>query len=95
MAHIEYLIEVAGIDHIGIGFDVSFRPTDADTAQLEAVYPEFKLPPLHLRSATELNRVDKTPNLTNAFVERGYREEDIRKLLGLNWYRAFAQVWGE
>jgi membrane dipeptidase len=95
LAHMEHMIEVAGIDHVGIGFDVGFKHSDADTVKLEAAYPEFKLPPLHLLSATEVSRLDKAPNLTTALVERGFREEDIRKLLGLNWYRVFAQVWGE
>jgi membrane dipeptidase len=95
LAHMEHVISVAGIDHVGVGFDVGFKRTDEDTAKLESTYPEFKFPPLHLRYATELNRADKAPNLTAALVKRGYSEQDIRKLLGLNWYRIFSQIWGE
>ena len=92
--HMEHIIGVAGIDHVGIGFDVGFKRTDEDTAKLESTYPEFKFPPLHLRYATELNRADKAPNITVGLLQRGYSETDIRKVLGLNWLRVFSQVWG-
>ncbi len=92
--HVEHMIAVAGIDHVGIGFDVGFRRTDEDTVKLEAAYPEFKFPPLHLRYAAELSRADKAPNLTAGLLARGYAEEDIRRILGLNWLRVFTQVWG-
>ena len=33
------------------------------------------------------------PNLADALVERGYDEEEIRKLLGGNWLSLFDRVW--
>ncbi|MCG8559073.1 MAG: membrane dipeptidase, partial [Hyphomicrobiales bacterium] len=33
-------------------------------------------------------------NLTARLVERGYGEQDVRKILGLNWLRVFREVWG-
>ena len=32
--------------------------------------------------------------VTAGLVKRGYRDEDIQKVLGLNWLRYFRKVWG-
>lgn len=32
-------------------------------------------------------------NITEHLLKRGYREEDIRKILGLNWLRVFKETW--
>jgi membrane dipeptidase len=94
--HMEHMIDVAGIDHVGIGFDIGFKRTEADSQRIASTYSEFAVnPPLALRYATEINRADKVPNLTVELLRRGYREDDVRKVLGLNWYRVFSQVWGE
>jgi membrane dipeptidase len=94
--HMEHMVDVAGIDHVGIGFDIGFKRTEDDSQRIATSYPEFAVnPPLPLRYATEINRADKAPSLTVELFRRGYGEDDVRKLLGLNWYRVFAQVWGE
>ena len=31
--------------------------------------------------------------IDGALLDRGYTEEDTRKLLGDNWLRLFAEVW--
>lgn len=45
-------------------------------------------PPVDLYDASQY------PELTKALVERGYTEEEIRKILGLNFVRVFKQVCG-
>jgi membrane dipeptidase len=94
--HMTHMVDVAGIEHVGIGFDIGFKRSDEDARRIGARYPEFAVsPPLHLRYATEINRADKAENLTAELLRRGYNDDDIRRLLGLNWYRVFGQVWGE
>jgi membrane dipeptidase len=34
-------------------------------------------------------------NLTARLVERGYKLEDVRKIMGENWLRVFRTVWAE
>ncbi len=94
--HIEHMINTAGIDYVGIGFDIGFKRTEEDSQRIASAYPEFAVnPPLSLRYATEINRADKAANVTLELFRRGYSEDEVRKLLGLNWYRVFSQVWGE
>jgi len=68
--HIDYIVKVAGIDHVGLGSDFDGVPT---------------LP-------TGLEDVSKYPAITTELVRRGYSDEDIRKILGLNLVRAFQEA---
>lgn len=38
--------------------------------------------------------VGETPMITEALLQRGYAEADIRKILGENWLRVFAEIAG-
>lgn len=68
--HIDHVVQVAGIDHIGLGSDfdgVSCLPEGLDD-------------------------VSALPALTQLLLERGYREADIKKILGGNTLRVLAEV---
>ncbi|WP_394822451.1 dipeptidase [Pendulispora albinea] len=65
--HIEHIIQVAGIDHVGLGSDF-----DGVTA----------LP-------AGIDGVDSLPKITLELLRRGHSEEDVRKVLGGNFLRAF------
>ncbi|QEL20081.1 dipeptidase [Limnoglobus roseus] len=65
--HIEHIIKVAGIDHVGLGSDF-----DGIT----------KLP-------DQLEDVSTYPVITQEMLNRGYRPEEIKKMLGGNLMRVF------
>jgi len=96
LRHLDYMVEMIGPDHVGIGLDVGQSRTEEDVNRLNTRFPEFlkDLPPLSLRFNSDLNTPDKTPKITEALVKRGYSEADIRNILGLNFLRVFEQVWG-
>lgn len=68
--HIDHIVKVAGIDHVGLG-------ADFDGA---ADMPE------------EAQDVSMLPNITYELLKRGYSEKDIRKILGENFLRVFAEA---
>ena len=35
------------------------------------------------------------PNLTETLLKRGHSENVVRKIMGENWVRVLADVWGE
>ena len=39
--------------------------------------------------------LEHAPNLTKALVARGYSDEEVEKILGLNFLNLFRKVWGE
>lgn len=68
--HIDHMVQVAGIDHVGLGSD--YDGISATPAGLEDV--------------------SKLPALTAELQRRGYTEEQLRKILGENFMRVFADV---
>ena len=65
--HIDHMVKVAGIDHVGLGSD--FDGVDD--------LPEG------------LTGIDGLPRITLELVKRGYKDEDILKILGGNFLRVF------
>jgi len=66
--HIEHIIEVAGIDHVGLGSDfdgISYGPD-------------------------QMPDVSGFPYITQVLYDRGYSENEIRKVLGENFLRVFS-----
>jgi membrane dipeptidase len=68
--HIEHIIQVAGIDHVGLGSD--FDGINAVPRQLEDV--------------------SCYPLITQELLNRGYKKEQILKVLGGNLLRVFREV---
>jgi len=68
--HIDHIVKVAGIDHVGLG-------ADFDGAN---DFPEGA------------RDVSMLPNITYELLKRGYSEQDIRKILGENFLRVFAEA---
>jgi len=72
VTHIDYLVEKAGIDCVGLGSD--FDGTGGLPLGLEGV--------------------DKITNITEELLTRGYKEREIKKILGGNFLRVFKKVIG-
>lgn len=68
--HIDHIVKVAGIDHVGLGSDY-----DGIT-----------------RCPFQLEDVAAYPNLTQALLDRGYKKDDILKVLGGNVLRVLADA---
>ncbi len=105
--HVEHLVKVCGIDHVGIGTDKAGPGPGTDSM---IVYPkempsrqdpfdwigfrrvEHRLTPdYHLNG---FENFSEWPNLTVALAKWGFNEEELRKLLGLNYLRVFRDVCG-
>ena len=105
IAHIDYVVELVGSDHVGLGIDYyQGQAGVADLATAEALYrgavasgrwnPEsYPPPPYHYPAGIETPRT--LPNLTRRLLERGYSEDDTKKIIGGNWLRVFREVWGQ
>ncbi len=103
--HIDYIVNLVGIDHVGLSFD--YYHGQAGVADLETsqkMYDQsiasgrwqaesYPPPPYYYPAGIETPRT--FPNLTKGLLERGYSEEDTKKILGGNWLRVFRAVWGE
>jgi membrane dipeptidase len=85
--HIERIVEVAGIDHVGLG-------PDFIDDYYQQVYGGWVLPP-EIAGEFEhavVSRPSDLPKLTDALLRRGFSEPDIRKVLGENVLRVLRTV---
>ena len=105
--HVEHLVDVMGIDHVGIGTDKS-GPGPSTESLIE--FPE-SMPFLHddsfnwigfrpehrLHGNYRFQGYDDFrdwPNISVHLAQRGFTDEELRKLLGLNFLRVFREVAG-
>jgi membrane dipeptidase len=68
--HVEHVIKVAGIDHVGLGSDYDGITT----------------------TPAQLGDVSCYPYVTQELLNRGYKKEDIHKVLGLNALRVLREA---
>jgi len=98
IAAIDYVIGIAGEDNIGIGTDFT---QDQDDAFFEYIchdkgYGWRITGPLgEVVNPAGIRTIDDFPNLTAAMERAGWPEAKIRKVMGANWLRLLADVWGE
>ena len=94
MAHMEYCVDVMGIDHVAFGPDTLF----GDHVELGRRYAD------NLNSGEEPDTVEidhvaglenpsEFPNVIRWLVAHGYTDEQIAKLAGGNVMRALRDVW--
>ncbi|MBI4588201.1 MAG: membrane dipeptidase [Candidatus Rokubacteria bacterium] len=90
--HIDYIMDLVGVDHVGVGLDSapdSRVPDQANT--MAGRYPEFEWGDFKHRYA--IKTISEIKYLTHGLVARGYSDKDIEKILGGNLMRVFRQVW--
>lgn len=97
VAAIDYVVNIAGADVVGIG-------TDFTQGQDQAFFDTLTHDKGYARRLTEfgefvnpegMRRIGDFPNLTAAMQRAGWPEPKIRKIMGENWLRLLAEVWGE
>ena len=80
--HVDHIVKIAGIDHVGIGFDIC--NTFTNFLQLEESLPAYDIIESH----------DQLPDFTSALIDRGYCDDDILKILGGNFLRVYEETLG-
>lgn len=90
--HIDYITQLVGPDHVGIGLDYVFDQQELVEAltQMRETFPEEDLDdylPLRMMAPEGLLPV------AERLVSMGYGEHDIRAILGGNWQRIAKRVW--
>lgn len=100
MQHMLHALQVCGEDHIGIGTDVPFFTVSAsdleemkkDEAERKAqgiAAPGEDRPPY----IPDLNTPRKLEKVADALLRQGYGSRTVDKVLGLNFRRAFKEIW--
>jgi membrane dipeptidase len=101
--HADHIARLVGVEHVSVGIDYYEGTAGvADDKTAKMLYDQFleagiwsprdyAPPPWYLPEGIEMP--DKLPNLTAGLLKRGYSEEDVKKILGLNLIRVFKETW--
>jgi len=89
--HIDHMVALVGADHVGIGMDsvLELNTTGHFVPDNRAYWPASQYP----GTGTDCLPPESFPRLTQALLDRGYKEEDIRGILGGNFLRLAQGVW--
>jgi len=92
--NIEYVVGLVGIDHVGIGSDTSPTLLRKDYVVLKKAFPEVFEGPFDYGETAPKGMEDHScvPKLTKSLAEQ-YSDQEVKKLLGGNWFRLFKEVW--
>jgi membrane dipeptidase len=87
--HIEHVRDLIGPDGVAIGFDfLEFISRQWSAAEQAAFEEQFT----HAHFIPELAKHSQSRALTRRLIERGFRDDEIEKILFRNWMRMFEQL---
>jgi membrane dipeptidase len=89
--HIDYVAELVGPSHIGLGLDLCAEPSMVMRYMRER--PEEWFQDGHEWAEVDFVQPESVPQLTEALLNRGYSERDVRGILGENFIRVAGAVW--
>jgi len=88
-------IDIVGVDHSGFGSDLEF-PNSLTRAAFIWKNPDR----IDVDYFTPMDKtwgygwLEHMPNFTMGLVARGYSDQDVKKILGMNFVKLFKRVWG-
>ena len=89
--HIDYVAELVGPEHVGIGLDYVFDHTelDIDLEEMPDTFPSG----FGYEDGIDIVELHQLPEITEALLALGYGESVIRGILGENFLRVAERVW--
>ena len=89
---VDYIVELVGHEHVGVGLDVGELRSPAELALLHGLVAGVGVPPKN-RYVEELKTRTQVGQITAGLLDRGYDDAVIKGILGENLLRVFDQVW--
>lgn len=101
LRHVDHAVNVAGIDHVGIGSDREHRTIPDTEAEKQKLIEELsRLRPVTAATfrwpffISELNHPRRMETIAEGLSRRGRTGAEIDKILGGNWYRLLRETIG-
>lgn len=94
--HIDHVVKLAGVEHVGIGSDSDLNGYDDMPADQRKMLMESYKSSYAFRDKLDTDGFDhpkKTFDLTEALIRRGYSDSNIEAVLGGNFRRLLGTVW--
>jgi len=94
--HIDHVVKLVGIEHVGIGSDSDLLGYDKLPAEINKQLRASYKSSYAFREKIDTDGFDhpkKTYTLTDALIRRGYSDANISLILGGNFRRLLADTW--
>lgn len=99
--HVDYVAKLVGVEHVGIGsdLDVVGNANDIGGGGFDPTkQPNFSRYQYHADANGRINiqgldHPKRVFDFTDGLIRRGYKDDDIRLILGGNAIRALGQIW--
>ncbi len=95
--HYDHVIKLVGIDHVAVGTDADLAGYDAlPQADQDNIRKYFK-DAYRFRDKIDIEGLShprKMFDLTEGLIRRGYSDDNIEAILGLNAKRVLTEIWG-
>jgi membrane dipeptidase len=94
--HIDHVVKLAGIEHVGIGSDSDLNGYDDMPADQRKMLMDSYKSSYAFRDKLDTDGFDhpkKVFDLTEALIRRGYGDSNIESVLGGNFRRLLGTVW--
>lgn len=88
--HIDYLVQMIGPEHVGLGLDYVFD--EQELLDFLRLNPQL-FPPDKYSSGIRMVSPEQLPEIVRGLLDLGYAEADLHKILGGNHVRVAEQVW--
>jgi membrane dipeptidase len=94
---ISYIIDIVGEEQVGIGTDFTqgHGPEFFDMLTHDNGYARELTRFGKIINPDGIRTVGDFPNLTDALLRHGYSPQLVKKIMGDNWVKMLANVWGE
>lgn len=95
--HYDHVAKLVGVEHVGTGSDIGIEGYDALPEPIrKKLHASYKAS-YAFRAKDDVEGLDhpqRTYDLTEGLIRRGYSDADIDGVLGGNFKRVLAQIWG-
>lgn len=92
--HYDYLKRLVGPDHVGIGADFTWGRQGGIDPDIVLFGREMASEQTPINYVRGFEVITELPNLVDGLRTRGWTQEEIDNVCGLNWMRVYRQVWG-
>jgi membrane dipeptidase len=95
--HIDHVVKLVGIDHVGIGTDSDLNGYDDTTPEMNKALRGAYKDSYAFREKIDVDGFDhplKMYDLTDELIRRGYTNAQIEAVLGGNFSRLLTATWG-
>ncbi|TMJ07528.1 MAG: thermostable dipeptidase [Bacillati bacterium ANGP1] len=90
LRHVDHAVSLAGVDHVGFGYDFTTFIDGLDLMKLDYLPPDAPPEENMHKTVKGIATHAELPRLTEALLAHGFNERDTGRVMGGNWFEFLA-----